>query len=281
MPHYAKFIKNNINKKRNLDEGGAISLSANCSAIIQKNMPRKMQDLGSFTIPCTIGNLEFGKALCDSSASINLMPLSVVKRLSLGELTPTTMSLQIADRFIAQPEGILEDVLAKVRKFIFPFDYVVIDIQDKQIPLLLSRPFLATRETMIDVKKGKLTLRVGKEELYFSLNQCLKQHDVEQAHCMKNDSVNTICKKMNDDLMNENSFDDYTSSSLYDDNFEKEKIMAETVLSLNERNTENLSSEEKLQVEEKSSKGLVLKELPKHLKCAFLGKERLIRAKVG
>ena len=79
---------------------------------------------------------------------------------------------------------------------------------------------------------------------------------------------------MNDDLMNENSFNDYISSSLYYDNFEKEKIMAETVLSLNERNTENLSSEEKLQVEEKSSKGLVLKELPKHLKYAFLGKER-------
>ena len=117
------------------------------------------------------------------------MPLSVVKRLSLGELTPTTMSLQIADRFMAQPEGILEYVLVKVRKFIFLVDFVVIDIEDKQIPLLLSRPFLAIRATLIDVKKGKLTLRVGKEELHFSLNQCLKQHDVEQAHYMK-----TECK---------------------------------------------------------------------------------------
>ena len=88
---------------------------------------------------------------------------------------------------------------------------------------------------------------------------------------MKTDSVNSICKKMNDDLMNENSFDDYISSSLYDENFEKEKIMAETVLRLN---TKNLSSEEEFQVEEKSFEGLVLNESSKHLKYVFLEKKR-------
>ena len=76
-----------------------------------------MQDPGSFTIPCTIENFEFKKALCDSGASINLMPLSVVKRLSLGELTPTAMTLQMADRTMAQPEGVLEDVIIKVWTF--------------------------------------------------------------------------------------------------------------------------------------------------------------------
>ena len=156
------------------------------------------------------------------------------------------MSLQMVDRSMAQLEGILEDVLGKVGKFIFPVDFVVIDIEeDKKIPLLLGRPFLATGVVLIDVKKGELTLRVGIKVVHFSLNQCLKQHDVEQAHCMKTDSINPVCKKMNDDLVNENSIDDYISSSLYDDNFEKEKIMVETILSLNERNTENLSSEEK------------------------------------
>ena len=102
-----------------------------------------------------------------------------------------------------------------------------IDIEeDKQIPLLLGIPFLAIGAALINVKKGELTLRVGIEEVHFNLNQCLKQHDVEQTHCMKTYSVTSVCKKMNDDLMNENSFDDYISSSLYDDNFEKEKIMA-------------------------------------------------------
>ena len=121
------------------------------------------------------------------------------------------------------------------------------------------------------MKKGWLTLRVGTEEVHFNLNKSLKKHDVQQAHCMKIDSVNPVCKKMNDDLMNENSFDDYIYSSLYDDNFEKEKIMAESVLSLNK---ENLSSEEKIQVEEKSFEGLVLKELPKYLKYVFMEEER-------
>ena len=84
MPHYAKFMKDILSKKRKLDEEGVVSLLATCSAMIQKNFPMKMQDPGSFTIPCTIGNFEFGRALCDSEASINLMQLSVVKILSLG-----------------------------------------------------------------------------------------------------------------------------------------------------------------------------------------------------
>ena len=102
MPHYAKFMKDIINKNRKLDEGGVVNLFANYSVIIQKNLPHKMQDLGSFTLPCTIGNHEFGKALCDSGASINLMPLSIVRRLSLGELTPSTMSLQMTNISMAQ-----------------------------------------------------------------------------------------------------------------------------------------------------------------------------------
>ena len=117
-----------------------------------------------------------GKSLCDSRANINLMPLFVAKRLSLGELTPTAMTLQMADRTLAHPEGILEDVLIKVRKFIFPVDFVVIDIEeDKQVPLLLGRPFLTTGAAWIDVKKGELTLRVGDEAMHFNLNHSLKQ----------------------------------------------------------------------------------------------------------
>ena len=93
-----------------------------------------------------------GKALCDYGASINLMPLSVAKRLSLGELTPTSMTLHMADITLAHPESILEDVLIKVGKFIFHVDFVVIDIEeDKQVPL--GRPFLATGVALIDVKK--------------------------------------------------------------------------------------------------------------------------------
>ena len=154
MSHYAKFMKDILSKKRKLDEEGVVSLSSTCSAMIQKNFPMKMQDPSSFTIPYTIGNYVFGKALCDFAASINLMPLSIVKRFSLRELTPTTMTLQMVERTMAQPDGILEDVQIKVENFIFPVNFVVIDMEEnKQIPLLLGRSFLAIGAALIDVKK--------------------------------------------------------------------------------------------------------------------------------
>ena len=161
MPQYVKFMKNILRKKIKITEEGIVSLTATCSAVIQKTLLEKMQDPGTFTIPCKIGDVDMGKALCDSRASINLMPLSVAKRLILGELTPTTMTLQMTDRTLAHPEGILEDVLIKVGKFLFPVDFVVINIEeDKQVPLLLGRPVLTTGAPLIDVKKGELTLNV-------------------------------------------------------------------------------------------------------------------------
>ena len=105
-------------------------LTATWSAVIQNSFPEKMQDPGSFTIPYEIGHADVGKALCDFGASINLMPLSVAKRLSFGELIPTAMTLQMADITLAHPEVILEDVLIKVGKFVFPVDFVVVDIKE-------------------------------------------------------------------------------------------------------------------------------------------------------
>ena len=152
MPTYSKFLKEILNKKRKIAEDGTMNLTTSCSAVIQQKLPVKMKDLGSFTIPCSIGKYEFRKALCDSGASINLMPLSVVQRLSLGELTPTAIKLQMADRSMAQPEGVLEDVLVKVGKFIFLVDFVIMKMEeDTQVHLLLGRPFLATGAALIDV----------------------------------------------------------------------------------------------------------------------------------
>ena len=155
MPHYEKFMKEILSRKIKIAEEGIVSLTEICSVVIQKSLPEKMQDPGSFTIPCKIGHADLGKTLCDSRTSINLIPLSVAKILILGELTPITMTLQMADRTLAHPKGILEDVLIKVGKFIFPIDFVVIDIEEeKQVTLLLGRPFLATGAALIDVKKG-------------------------------------------------------------------------------------------------------------------------------
>ena len=173
MPNYAKFLKDILSKKKKIDEEGVVSLTATCSVVIQKSLPAKMKDPDSFTIPCTIGKYEFKKSLCDLDANINLIPLSVVQRLSLGELTPTSITLQMDDRSMAQPEGVLEDVLVKVGKFIFPMDFVMKMEKDTQVPLLLGKTFLETGAALIDVQKGELTLRVGNEAVHFNLNKRL------------------------------------------------------------------------------------------------------------
>ena len=174
MPLYAKFLKDMLSKKRKIVEEGIVNLTATCSAVVKKELQEKMKDPGSFTIPCIIGGVEIQKALCDSGASINLMPLSVAKQLSLGELIPTSITLQMANRSMVKPKGVLEDVLVTVGKFVFPVDFIILDMEeDSQVPLLLGRPFLATGAALIDMQKGVLTLRVGEEAAAFNLIKCM------------------------------------------------------------------------------------------------------------
>ncbi|KAL5545129.1 hypothetical protein UlMin_008913 [Ulmus minor] len=160
MPNYVKFMKDMLTKKRRFGEFETVALTRECSTVLQNKLPPKLKDPGSFTIPCSIGNQYFGKALCDLGASINLMPMSIFKKLGIGEARPTTVSLQLADRSIAHPEGKIEDVLVKVDKFIFPVDFIVLDYEaDLEVPIILGRPFLATGRTLIDVQNGELTMR--------------------------------------------------------------------------------------------------------------------------
>ena len=103
------------------------------------------EDPGAFTIPCTVESLHFAKALCDLGASINLIPLSIYKKLGLGDPKPIVMWLLMADRTVKRPIGILHDVLVKVESFIFPVDFVILDCEvDFEVPIILGRPFLAT-----------------------------------------------------------------------------------------------------------------------------------------
>ena len=112
----------------------------------------RIKDLGSFTIPYAIGDAVFEKALCDLGASINLMPMSIIKKLNLGEARPTTVTLQLVDRSLTHLCDIIKDVLVKVDKFIFPVDFIILDMEeDKEVPIILKRPFLATRRALIDV----------------------------------------------------------------------------------------------------------------------------------
>ncbi|GJT58144.1 reverse transcriptase domain-containing protein [Tanacetum coccineum] len=165
MPRFAPTIRDCLmNKVKGCLEIVKIPLKMNCSVKYSfKKLPEKLGDPGKFLIPCEFPGMEICYALADLGASINLMPLSIWKKLSLPELSPTRMTLELADRSITYPKGLAEDVYVKVGKFHFPADFVVVDFEaDPRVPLILGRSFLKTGRTLIDVYEGEITLRETK-----------------------------------------------------------------------------------------------------------------------
>ena len=178
MPSYVKFMKKILASKKKLEEYRSITLTKECSVVLQKKLPPKLQDPGSFAIPFSIGNRVSGKALCDLGASINLIPLSMFKRLKLGEPKSTKISLQLADRSYQHPRSIIENVLVKVGKFVLPADFVILDMEeDDSVPIILGRPFVATGKEQINVQEGELKLRVQGDEITFHVFQPMKHPD--------------------------------------------------------------------------------------------------------
>ncbi|XP_020208750.1 uncharacterized protein LOC109793702 [Cajanus cajan] len=152
MPSYARFMKELLTKKRKLSEDETVELESGCSAIIQRSLLQKSRDPGNLTLPVTISNLSVGKALLDLGASINLMPLSMLQKIRDVEVRPTRMTLQLADRSVKYPHGIVEDLLVKVDKFLVPVDFVVMDMEeDSEIPLILGQPFMKTAKVIIEM----------------------------------------------------------------------------------------------------------------------------------
>jgi hypothetical protein len=162
IPLYAKFFKDLITKKRSLEDPEVVALTEDCSAVILKNMLKKLGDPGSFSIPCVVGKKTF-ITLCDLGSSVSVFPSAVSQILQLGTLKPTPMKLQLADRTLRKPVGILEDVPVQVGNFAYPVDFVVLEMEDNAESMILGRPFLATAGAIIDVKGGTLKLQFGTE----------------------------------------------------------------------------------------------------------------------
>ncbi|GJR24039.1 reverse transcriptase domain-containing protein [Tanacetum coccineum] len=155
---YQKMLKSLLSNKEKLLELENTPLNENCSAVILKKLPEKLGDLGKFLILCGFSELNC-KALADLGASINLMPLSVRKKLGLPELISTRMTLELANRAICTPAKIARDIFVQVRKFTFPADFVIVDYEsDPQVPLILGRPFLWTPRALIDVHGEEMIL---------------------------------------------------------------------------------------------------------------------------
>nr|GEY25898.1 reverse transcriptase domain-containing protein [Tanacetum cinerariifolium] len=172
MPKFASTLKALIRNKEKLSEMARTPMNEHCSAVILNKFPRKLGDPSKFLIPCEFLGMDECLSLVDLDASINLMPLFVLEGLSLPELTSTCMTLKLVDRSVSKPIGITKDVSVKVGVFHFPADFVVVDFElDPRVPLILGRFFLKTGRALINVHKGKLTLRIGNEAITYNLDQ--------------------------------------------------------------------------------------------------------------
>nr|GEV89416.1 reverse transcriptase domain-containing protein [Tanacetum cinerariifolium] len=172
MPKFDSTIKSLLTNKDKLFELAKIPLNENCSAMLLKKLPEKLRDPGKFLILCDFPGMDVCHALADLGASINLMPFSIWKKLSLPKLTPTRMTLEITDRSITHPKGVAKDVFVKVGKFYFSTDFVVVDFEaDPHVSLILVRSFLRTSHALIDVYREEITHRVNDEAATFNLYQ--------------------------------------------------------------------------------------------------------------
>ncbi|XP_071688462.1 uncharacterized protein [Rutidosis leptorrhynchoides] len=146
MPNYGRFLKDLMAEKGEHEQTSSSFLEAECAAIVKKSdMPPKLGDTRPFIVPCRVNESELFRFLADSGASINLMPYSIYSRLGLGELKPTNTGVRLIDQSVNKSIGIAENLDVKVGELEFPTDFVVVDmIQDKVVPIILDRPFLAT-----------------------------------------------------------------------------------------------------------------------------------------
>ncbi|XP_057755649.1 uncharacterized protein LOC130974819 [Arachis stenosperma] len=178
MPAYIKYMKELLPRKSSLKGGQTIVMNKGCSALIQPELPTKRKDPRSFYIPCAIGENMFDKGLCDLGASINLMPLSLMKRLQINEIMPTDVVIRLADKTKKQAIGVVENVLVKVGKYFLPTDFVILDMEESHThPIILG--VLATARALIDVEQGELILRIHDEQLTLNIFKHSQKIDQE------------------------------------------------------------------------------------------------------
>ena len=197
VPAYAKFLKDLCTIKKGLGIEKKAFLTEQVSAIIQSKNPVKYKDLGSPTISVNIGGTCIDKALLDLGASVNLLPYSVYKKLGLGELKPTNITLSLVDRSVKIPKGIVEDVLVKVDKFYYRVDFVVLDTKPiengpNHVPIILGRPFLATANAIINCRNGVMQLTFGNMTLELNIFHLNSKHKALEGEMEGNDEVCSV-----------------------------------------------------------------------------------------
>ncbi|XP_070008033.1 uncharacterized protein [Nicotiana sylvestris] len=271
-------MKDLMSQNFDFQDLATVTLTQTCSAVVTRLIAEKLSDPGSFTIPCTIGNFAFAKALCDLGASLNLMPLEIYKRLGIGRVRPTSMLLQLADRTIKRPSGILDDVLIQVGKFLFSTNFVILDCKvDEEIPIILGRPFLVTGRALIDCENGELKMRLNDEEITFNVQKSMRRPS-EFTNCSLIDVADVIVET-DDEML---TIEDPLAACLMNLDEVNGEELVEWVLALEGRGFWDRTLEfEPLHLENREippakpsieePPKLELKPLPAHLRYEFLG----------
>jgi len=273
MSTYAKFMKEILSKKYRYKDDEKIQLDANCSAIIQRRLPKKEKDPVRVTLPVAIGKVNVGKALIDLGSSINLIPYLVVKQVGGLDMKLNRMTLQLADKSVARPMGITKDVLVKVDKFVFPVDFVVMYIEeDDDVPLILGRTFMFAARMMIDYDDGLMTVRLDDEEINFNLHSAMK-HSKDKGACLKVDAMDEVIMNTRKQLHKPTTLERVLTDALSVLSAEEEKEIEECLKeleTLKEIPPKKAKVEELKEREKIEDSKIELKVLPSQLKYVFL-----------
>nr|GEV25403.1 reverse transcriptase domain-containing protein [Tanacetum cinerariifolium] len=214
MPKVGPSIKSLLTNTNKLCELARTPLNEHCSVVLLKKLPKKLGNPDKFLISCDFLKKAECLALVDLSASINLMPLSVWNKLCLPDLSPTCMTLELADRSISHLVGVAEDVYVKVGTFHFPADFVVVYFDaDPRVPLILERSSLKIERALIDVFEGELTLCVGKEAITFNLDRTSRYSaNYNDMTAKQIDAIDMACEEYSQEVLG--FFDVITSGNL-------------------------------------------------------------------
>ncbi|GJV04884.1 DNA-directed DNA polymerase [Tanacetum coccineum] len=251
MPKYAKFLKGSLTNKARLEEACKIIMNEICSIVLLNKLSSKEKDPRSFTIPCDIGQLHIDNALADLEASISLMPYTMYKKLSLGEPKATRMSLELVDRSIQYPRGIIDNVLIKVDKFILPIDFVILDMPED----------------------SRITLRVRDDELIFDVDQSIKRPTTEDDECYRIDDLDEMINKEAQELLTNEEPDSFLSRELKKSIDQSDLECCESTRNTNGDivKSKHLYSTSANEIDKKKPE---LMNLPQHLEYAYLNGDK-------
>ncbi|XP_023753520.1 uncharacterized protein LOC111901897 [Lactuca sativa] len=183
-----------------MEEVSKVVLNENCSAAMLNKLPKKMGDSGTLTLPCQFENLATSSALADSGASVNVMPQPFFKKLNLAESRPIRMAIHLANKTVTFPRGICEDLLVEVDKFVFPADFIVIDMEEhRQVPIILGRPFLNTASAIVYIRESELTIRVGEESVTFGVDRAMKHSKLSDEIAFSMDTLEELMEEWKED----------------------------------------------------------------------------------